>query len=158
MRRNPFPVRVIIMKEFCLLCKDTFDSFWWLSKVAQTFHIKFYIAPHIQNIDVQGMKISYIFLIQRQPASNYDVPGRWLKEGRNISLTKTRVNNLLVNIDADYEFVKVLKDCRWHKSWQLSVDGESDLQRTNSVIHNCFKDEENVKVGRDEILIVIKVY
>lgn len=26
MSRNPFPVRVIIMKEFCLLRKDTFDS------------------------------------------------------------------------------------------------------------------------------------
>ena len=52
------------------------------------------------------MKISYIFFVQRQPVSNYDVPGRWLKEGRNISWTKTRVNNLLVNIDADYEFMR----------------------------------------------------
>ena len=108
MRRNPFPVRVIIMKEFCLLCKDTFDSFWWLSEVVyrHSTTINFYIAPYTHNIDVQEMKISYIFFVQRQPVSNYDVPGRWLKEGRNISWTKTRVNNLLVNIDADYEFMR----------------------------------------------------
>jgi hypothetical protein len=119
MRRNPFPVRVIIMKEFCLTCKDAYDSIPFDDCLKSLVTIKkFYIAPyttlHMHTISMfKKWKLVTFSFIQRQQVSNYDVPGRWLKEGRNISLTKTRVNNLLVNIDADYEFVKV---CRWYKN------------------------------------------